>query len=291
MPNLSATTGLSNTNVKPQGSYLIQVLFYLFLYLFIVFVIGIFIHFTITPVFSFTPGGPGLVSIPGAGSDIVYWNTRKQPDPTVAVPTPIDSLSSFPFINSFSICFDVLLTNIASATLASNRLILYKTNAFPTSSPAPSPPPMGVVMTDYMNTTLGASMIVYVTDTNDMVVTFFCTDSNGNSIQYNCAPVKNLPIDTPFRISIVVEKNSFTVYLNARQVSQKIVPGSINLNSINKSPGAQRFYAAPTWASLPNQTVYVQNFHVWPYTISYPEVQSAQPSLAGPTDFTGKKAT
>ena len=264
-----------------------QVLFYMFLYTFVAFVVAIFIHFSITPVFSFTPGGKGLLSIPGAGSDHVYWNTRVQPDPTVAVPSPKDSLASYDFTNSFSMCFDLLLTRITNASLASNRLVLYKTNAYPTTSPAPTAPPSGTVMTDYMNTKVGASMIVYITDTNDLVVTFFCL---GN-LQYSCAPIRNLPIDTPFRVSLVVEKNSFTTYLNGRQVSQKIVPASISLNPVNTSPGAQRFYAAPEWASLPSQTVYIQNLHIWPYVITYPEVQAAQPSLAGPTDFTGKKAT
>jgi hypothetical protein len=287
MPSFGFGSANASANAGTTSSYFMQVLFYLFLYMFVAFVVAIFIHFSITPVFSFTPGGKGLLSIPGAGSDYVYWNRRVQPDPKVAVPSPMDRLASYDFTNSFSMCFDLLLTRITNDSLASNRLVLYKTNAYPTSSPAPSAPPSGTVMTDYMNTTVGASMIVYVTDTNDLVVTFFCL---GN-LQYSCAPIRNLPIDTPFRVSLVVEKNSFTTYLNARQVSQKIVPGSISLNPVNTSPGAQRFYAAPEWASLPSQTVYIQNLHIWPYVISYPEVQAAQPSLAGPTDFTGKKAT
>ena len=287
------STSISNVSFTGQGegqtpNYFLQVLFYLFLYLFVMFVVAVFIHFSITPVFSFTPGGKGFLSVPGSGSDIVYWNTRKQPDPTIAVPSPTDPLASYPFINSFSLCFDVLVTNMTAATKSTNRLVLYKVNA----TQPPAAPPSEMAMPDYMNTTVGASMIAYLAnDTNDFVITFFSMDSTGRPVQYSCAPVKNIPIDTPFRISLVAEVNSFTVYLNAMQVSQKIIPGGIQLNPVNTSPGAQRFYAAPSWASLPRQSVYVQNFHLWPHAITYPEVQAAQPSLAAATDFTGKKAT
>jgi hypothetical protein len=289
MPSMS---GLSMPSSGGEASsYWMQVLFYLTLYAFVVFIIGVFIHFSITPVFSFTPGGKGILSVPGATSDMVYWNTRVQPNPTIAVPGPTDVIGGYAFINSFSMCFDVLLTNITSASVGSNRLVLYKTAALPTTNTQIAAP-SNQTMTDYMNLTVGASMIAYLAnDTNDMVITFFCADKNGQNIQYSCAPVKNIPLNTPFRISLVVEKNSFTVYLNAMQVSQKIVSAGISLNPKNTSAGAQRFYAAPDWASQPTKTVYVQNLHIWPYAIQYPEVQAAQPALASPTDFTGKKAT
>ena len=304
MPSISSIPGLSSmpsmsgfSMSSMQGaegetsSYFMQVLFYLALYAFVVFIIGVFIHFSITPVFSFTPGGKGILSVPGSTSDMVYWNTRSQPNPTVAVPGPADVIGGYSFINSFSMCFDVLLTNITSAAVSSNRLVLYKTAALPTTNNQIAAPSTQT-MTDYMNLTVGASMIAYLANgTNDMVITFFCADTNGQNVQYSCAPVKNLPLNTPFRISLVVEKNSFSVYLNAMQVSQKIVSSGISLNPKNSSPGAQRFYSAPDWASQPTKTVYVQNLHIWPYAIQYPEVQAAQPALASPTDFTGKKAT
>jgi hypothetical protein len=294
--NLSSIYGsygsYGESGVKPASSYFMQVLFYLFLYTFILFIISIFIHFTITPVFSFSPGGPGFITIPGTGNDLVVWNTSGQPDPAIAVPADTDINATYPFINNFSLCLDIYITNMTSANISTNRLIMYKTGKFTTTVPAA--PPSGTAMIDYMASTVNASMIMYLAnDTNDLVVTFFSTDSAGQPVQYSCSPIKNIPLYTPFRISLVVEKSSFAVYLNAKQVFQKIIPGTtgLTLNPRDTTGNAQRFYFAPSWASLPTQTVFVQNLHIWPQVISYADVQAAQPSLASVTNFGAKKAT
>jgi len=297
VPNLSSIYGSYGSygsygeGVKPASSYFMQVLFYLFLYTFILFIICIFIHFTITPVFSFSPGGPGLIRIPGTGNDLVAWNKSSQPDPAIAVPADTDLNATYPFINNFSLCVDLYITNMTSANLSTNRLIMYKTGKFTT---VPTAPPSGTAMIDYMASTVNASMIMYLAnDTNDLVVTFFSTDAAGQPVQYSCSPIKNIPLYTPFRISLVVEKNSFTVYLNAKQVFQKIIPGTtgLTLNPNDTTGNAQRFYMAPSWASLPVQTVFVQNLHIWPQVISYAEVQAAQPSLASVSNFGAKNPT
>jgi len=283
----ASTQSPSAQSPSAPSSYFMQVLFYLFLYSFIIFIILVFIHFSVTPVFRFGPGGNGIFPIPGTGNDIVYWNTGAQPDPSVPVPAPTDSLTTYEFINSFSICFDLFVTKITSSGNSQNRLILYKTVDLGTEKP-PTAPPSGNIM-DYMNTK-GASMIVYLAnDTNDMVITFFSPDTSGTPLQFSCAPIKNIPMNTPFRVTLVVEKNSFSVYLNAMQVAQRIIPSILSLPPTNSRTGKQKFYAAPDWDQP--KTIYIQNFHVWPHPITYPEVQSAQPSLALITDFTGKTPT
>lgn len=288
IPAFGTLYGSYGSYTQPEGgsSYMMQVFFYLLLYTFIIFVICVFIHYTITPVFSFTPGDKGIIQVPGVANDSVYWNMSVQPDPTIDVPLANDSLASYPFTNSFSFCIDLYLTNVTKASVAGNRLILYKGARRTTLPPTP---PTGTTMVDYMaSSTVNASMIMYLAnDTNDLVVTFFSADNTGKLIQYSCSPVKNLPLYTPFRISVIVEKNSFSVYLNGKQVFQKIVPGvtGIILNPNDTTGNSQRFYCAPPWANSPSQSIYVQNLHIWSNPITYNQMQAAQPTLASIANF------
>ena len=124
---------------------------------------------------------------------------------------------------------------------------------------------------------------MYLTSTNDLVVTFF---SGPSATNYSCSPIKNIPLYTPFRVSVIVEKNVFTVYLNGQQTFQRVVPASIALNSSNSLPTlSQSFYSPPSWADSPTKTVFLHNFILWPRAISYAEMAAAQPALALVADF------
>ena len=88
---------------------------------------------------------------------------------------------------------------------------------------------------------------------------------------------------------MIVESTLFTVYINEKQVFQRIVPGGIALNSSVQPPSdaakPQRFYSPPAWTDDPTKTIFLQNFHLWPRAISYTELKAAQPSLAAEADF------
>jgi hypothetical protein len=47
----------------------------------------------------------------------------------------------------------------------------------------------------------------------------------------------------------------------------------------------QVFYSSPSWANLPNQTIFIQNFNLWNRVIPYAELLGAQPALALTSDF------
>jgi hypothetical protein len=142
-------------------------------------------------------------------------------------------------------------------------------------------PTTGQDLADYMSTK--ASMYMYLTQTNDLVVTFF---SGANGTPFSTREIKNIPLYSPFRITVVVEEKTFTVYINAQQAFQRTVPLILTLNTKGSMPSdSQRFFPPPSWADAPTKTVFLQNFHLWPRAISYPEVQKAQPALALTADF------
>ena len=286
-----ASTYASSYATAENGDYTLSVLFYLVLYAFILFLVLVIVHFTIMPIFKFTPGAKGLIGLPAASDDKVYWNTKVQPTAVAYAPLDNDPLGSYAYTNNFSFSIDLYVRRMTDTT-ATSRVILYKT--FKNGSqvtPAPSTPvadPMATAPTasqdlaTYMSTK--ASMFMYLTETNDLVVTFFHGDQG---TPYSTREIKNIPLYSPFRITVVVEDKTFTVYVNAQQAFQRSVPKQIlALNSKDGlDTGSQRFFPPPSWADAPTKTVFLQNFHLWPRAITYPEVQKAQPALALAADF------
>lgn len=288
-----AATSYETYATGENGNYTLQVLFYLFMYAFIIFLVLVLVHFTITPVFKFTPGAAGLIGIPASTDDKVYWKDKKQPLSEDCVPKEADNLASYDFINNFSFSLDLYVRKIAD-TNANARVILYKTFRYGNdlSTPIASPLTAGPASTDVLERYMSSrsSMYMYLTDTNDLGVTFFCSSADGTGTPYSIKQIANIPFYTPFRITCVVENKTFTVYLNGKQTFQRIVPSAITLNSSFTPPAGvsntnQRFYAPPAWADSPTKTIFLQNFHIWPRAITYAEVQQAQPALARKEDF------
>jgi hypothetical protein len=190
-----------------------------------------------------------------------------------------DTLEGNDFTNNFSFSVDLYVRKIKD-TNPFTRLILYKGNK--SAVPLPQPPFTPTAdrphftldnFTSYMLAS-DSSMIMYMTDTNDLVITFF-----SNATPYSCPPIKNIPLYTPFRISVIAESSLFTVYLNNKLVFQRVLPSRIT------SPVNQVFYSSPSWANIPNQTIFIQNFNLWNRAIAYAELLGAQPALALPSDF------
>jgi len=272
----SAYSSASSASSAEGGSYFLRVIFYVFMYGFIGFLILILVHFTITPVFRFSPGDKGLIGIPGTSDSLVYWNNRVQPPPDDPVPkNKDDSLSGYSFVNKFSFSVDLYVRRLID-TAANKRIILYKADSTDVSGGLTES--SGQDLSSHMQQ--NTSMILYLSDTNNLGLTFFC---GASGTPYSIREIKNIPLYTPFRITVVVEDRLFTIYLNGRHVFQRIVPNVITSNS-NRG-GVQKFYSAPTWANNPSKTIFVQNFQVWPRAIRLSEVQSSLPALASVADF------
>lgn len=286
----TATYYASSYATAENGNYTLNVLFYFVLYAFILFLILVIVHFTVMPVFKFTPGAKGMIGLPASSDDKVYWNTKTQPIALAYAPLDSDSLGSFAFTNNFSFSIDLYVRRMTDTT-ATSRVILYKTfKNGPNIVPAPQtaiadPLATGPISTDDISVYMSGkvSMFMYLTTTNDLVVTFY---SGSNGTPYSTRVIKNIPLYNPFRVTVVVEDKTFTVYVNAQQAFQRTVPLTISLNSTGSiDTSSQRFFPPPSWADAPTKTVFLQNLHVWPRAISYKEVQEAQPALARTADF------
>jgi hypothetical protein len=279
------SNSFSTLSTPETGSFILNMLFYIVLYAFVIFLLLALVHFTVYPIFRFRPGQKGLILIPGLGDNRVYWNNRKQPPPLTSVSSdPEDSLSDYPFINNFSFCLDLYIRRL-TVTDNQNRLVLAKANA-PPSSPTAHPLSVGPgATTDLVNYAKGkTSMIMYFGVNNDLNLLFF---SGSNSTEIPITPIQNIPLNTPFRICVVVEERLVTIYLNGKQVAQRTSSTPIELNTGTQAAqvSPQKFYSAPAWSEMPMKSIYVQNFNLWPRALSYPEVAEAQPALAKKEDF------
>jgi hypothetical protein len=298
----NATVAVKNVSTPETGNYIMKILFYFVFYAFIIFIVLTLVHFTITPIFRFTPGAKGYIGVPGTSDKEVYW-PGKPPAPLDSAPDPDGLLKGFKFENNFTVSVDIFVTKLPD-TAAQNRLILFKTFDFngsgrskrtltneqfqqlcgvsqTTTNPSNDGPGPGQNTQSYM--AQSSSMIMYLTDTNDLVVTFFV---GPNGTVYNSRPIQNIPLNSPFRITVVVEEKLFTVYLNGKQTFQRIVSEGIRLNSVGGlKTDSQRFYAPPQWAEQPKKTIYIQNLILWPRVIPYTEVTSASPALATMDSF------
>ena len=65
------TSGLSQL---PIATTISRVISYLLAIIIVVFVILLFVHYFIKPIFSLQPGSPGLIPVPGFDDGILYWD-------------------------------------------------------------------------------------------------------------------------------------------------------------------------------------------------------------------------
>ena len=120
-------------------------------------------------------------------------------------------------------------------------------------------------------------MLAYL-DQNDLYVIVY-----SGSNQYSSKPIRNVPTYKPFRLSVIVESTLFTVYINEMQAFQRVIGTIANNNELRS-----RFYSPPAWSNIPTQTLFLQNFHIWPRAISYAELKaSADAAHIWPAFFDG----
>ena len=322
---LAAFPGLSSYGAKQPrissgGNYILQVLFYLFLYGFVIFLLLVLIHYTVRPIFQFSPGGTGIVPLSTTTGYSRYWNKGTQPLITDMVPDPAnmaDTLHDYPFITQYSFSVDLYITDMSTSSFV-DKLLFYKAGQPQTSltprastdpetglapktpscsvsgssqssgtsvSSSPSPPTSNyrvlkntpITSIEDTMAALPVSMICYLSKTNDVVVTFFCGKT---ATRYSSFPIRNVPLYTPFRVTVVVEINSFTVYLNGMQLSQTKVPQML-LNFSDTSP--QQFF--PNTFKGDNKCGYVQNLLLWNRPISYDEIAAIPLALTTAANF------
>jgi hypothetical protein len=285
---VQAVTTLKSSFTPERGNYWLSVLFYLLIYVFGIFLLAVFVHYTITPVFVFQPGKKGLVTVPGTQDDMVFWNNKTQPPARDVAPphgSKLDDIDGTKFTKNYSFSIDVYVRGLSDQ--AANRRIILLKSFKPFTNESASTSAFTTEITDATNLdsylSANSTLALYLQETNDLVCTIY-TSVNGTTTAISTAPLKNIPLNTPFRITVVVEERTFTLYLNGKQAFQRTAPAPFALPSGNLGK-PQAFYSPPASAAVPSRSIFIQNLHIWSRAISVYEVQHANPGLARKEDF------
>ena len=265
------STSFPTAGTASSSGYALQTLFYFFLYGFVLFLLLFLIHFAVYPVFQFVPGGKGIIPVSTTSDYNRYWNTGTQPLATARAPesVPSDTLMSYSFKNLYSLSVDICITDLAGHS-GLDRLVFYgaetSTNIYTNYN-------KNISLPENMQTK--TAMICYIAaETNDLLVTYFL-QSAGSTLQRSSIPIQNIPLYSPFRVTIVYDTNIFTVYLNGVQVSQTSVAGT---------PAGTKVMFFPNTTST--KCAYVQNLLLWNRPISYSELVGLPVALTPIQRFT-----
>ena len=246
----SANINMQGTNTNDATWLLtkesaLQYVGYLVAIVIVLLAILLFVHFLITPIFQFTPGGPGVIPIPGTNDATVYWKTYPI-DPELK-DTVLGSQSA-----NWSMSLDILIEEpfVPAPASKPERVFLERTTAL-----------------------LGGNYnlrFALVSNTTDLRVSVLNSSNNEEFID-----ITNAPVQTPFRVGVVLLDQVMEVYVNGRLY--KTLPLSAPVKSESggfKGPQGDMATMAK-----------VKNLILWKRPITPSEMRYARPSLASASEF------
>jgi hypothetical protein len=246
----------------------LTILFYTSLTLFILFLILTFIHFTIYPVFSFSEGDDGIISIPTSS------DRQKAFTGEVAMPDVSANFVAIPNC-AYTISFDTYLSGDFFATNAP-RVLLYRSRV---------PVPMN--SSDREDTLLDrfqdTNLLVYIDPVkNDLTVAVATSDgTSARKTLQKVPPITNVPMRKVFRTSIVFTETFVEVYINGN------LEQSIPLTQKPISQDAKfDFYTTP---AMFGANVKLANMIFWPRPLKSRDVRANGAPVAADTFFSPVK--
>ena len=247
-PMIGLTSGfgaMSSNTSTTLGNYSKQIVSYLLAIGIIILIILIFVHFFITPIFSYQPGAPGIFVLPGLDDGILFWNktnTGILPNDTL----PIQNLSF-----AYSLNVDIFIQD-PHVHFSTHPRVLFRRGGTVRTSPT------------------GNMACALLPDTNDLIVSVLNTDNNTEN-----AIISNVPIQEPFRLGIVIMNHALEVYINGHLLKTRtfISPPKSIVGDIYPVSGIELNMAK------------LRNLKIWAKQLTSSEMRKATPSLATSSDF------
>lgn len=232
-----------------------RVLTYLMLVLIVISILLLFVHFFIRPVFKWKPGSPGWIPVPGWDDGILFWKDGNT--------GPIKN-EDLPILNdafNYTVQVDMLIQN--PLQFASHPRLLLTRGAIKKATPS-GDTILGVL--DQYN-----FAVALKPDTNDMIVSVLNKDNQMESVI-----LPNVPVQEPFRLTMVIMEKALEVYLNGHLVKT---------TTFHASPRDVRGGIYPASGVEANIAKY-RNLKVWSRVLTTPEIRDSTPSL-DPSDKWG----
>lgn len=221
----------------PITSTILKYLFIFSTIAFIICLLCVALHYMGVPIFSFVAGDPGFISLPAP-------TTEQSAFLTAPMTSDVGCDFSAVMSTGYTISFDTYIIGDFITTTVP-RVILYR-----------SPYPISLQSTDTMETMSSlfsnSNIIVYADPlTNDLYVAALKSDST----YVVSDPIKNVPLRTPFKITLVVSNNFLEAYLNGQLKVVLAFNGEIILTDPKN-----KFFGPPP---IVNQSIQIGNIHLW----------------------------
>uniref|UniRef100_A0A6C0BCJ1 Uncharacterized protein n=1 Tax=viral metagenome TaxID=1070528 RepID=A0A6C0BCJ1_9ZZZZ len=229
-------------------------LFYLSSAIFIIFLIAIFVHFTVTPIFKFSPYDKGILNIQTMTAETAWTSVPPAFDLSANVANPVSS--------DYTVSLDVFVSSQFSSNIAP-RVLLYR-------GKAPVTLPVTAKEKDLATLFPNTNLLVYVDNmTNDLNVVATATNKEAIS------PIKNIPLNTPFKLTIVYMPSFMEVYIN----------GKLQATRVFKTPPITSTYGFWPPPKSVDSLVKVGNFTFWPDALPSSTIRESS-SIASSDFFT-----
>ena len=259
-PNYKPTTGnyTTKSNIGSAGagtgSSIARILSYILAIFIVIMVILLFINYFITPIFRLRPGGPGIIPVPGFDDGKLFWN-KNSAGQILNKNLPISSQSF-----SYTMNLDVFVQN--PLQFSKQPRVFFSRGATKTETPT-GDTLLGVLS----NYNIVAGLLP---DTNDLIVSVLNKDNNMESVV-----IPNIPIQEPFRLSMVVMEQALEVYINGHLMKTR------SFGAPPKSVEGDIYPAAGIEANV----VKVRNLKIWSRILTTSEIRQATPALSSAKNF------
>jgi hypothetical protein len=237
-----------------EPSTLNRVLAYGLAILLVIFVILLFVHFFIRPIFQMYPGGPGIIPVPGGDDGVLFWN-KGSSGQIQNKDLPIADQ----YFN-YSIQMDMFIQN--PVQFSKNVRVLFSRGA--TQRQTPSGDSILGVLDNY---NLVAGLLP---DTSDLIVSVLNVENNMENVI-----IPNIPVQEPLRLHIVVMEQALEVYLNGHLMKTRA------FDAPPKHVAGDIYPAMNVEANIAK----IRNLKIWSRIITTGEVRESKPALLSAKDF------
>jgi len=260
--------GMPNTNyVSSTGvsSGIIQYVFYFFVLVCILLLFLVVIHYTITPVFITTPGGRGVVPIPGNDDSKLFWqistNTSK---PTSLIPiTDVDS-GLGQLSKGYSFMVDIQVDN-PTANTGAPRILLSRGDV--PSDPAKLVPSWDATKDTILRFNPNFNVCLSLDGlTNDLLIQVQTANPSTPSIpNIESVTIPNIPVGKAVRIGIMMSSNLVEIYINGYLIESKVL-----MNQLREQYGSFQ----PPLDEISSNTARISNLRIWKRMLGVSEFRS-----------------
>ena len=251
-PSSNATAG-----IKTLGAYFIGIFI-------ILFIISLFIHFFIVPIYSLQPGNPGIINIPLADKGVLFWNGSGNYPTSQSNNSEIknEDLPIKTAYSNYTFIVDIFLYNPTDFSQTGKPRILLSRGAV--ERPSSQQQQGDTILTVLSRYNFAVAL---KPNTSDLIVSVLNANNHSEDII-----IENAPIQKTFRLGVVIMEHAMEVYINGKLMKTRKYETTL-MNVINNIKSAS------------STIVKMKNLKIWNNILNSHQIYSAEPPMPKDADF------